>query len=173
MLKTSIVVVAALASAAAASARARQAAPPSQLVAPGSELKGLATLGVVVEGAGQTSAACGLTQNGLADAVTKVLGDAGLRVVRRADEPTYVYVNVMTATMPNGVCVTRYDVSLLTTATATLPYQQQPALVQVALLHKGGLAGSSAAEHSVRHRHRGGNPAAEQRSFASGADELA
>jgi len=129
-------------------APSQQAAPSPPLVAPGSELKGLTTLGVVVEGVGQQSTACGLTQNGLEAAAAKALSGAGLTVVRRADEATYVYVNIMTATMSNGVCVTRYDVSLLTNTTATLPYQQQPALVQVALLHKGGLAGSSTSEHA-------------------------
>ncbi len=129
-------------------ARSAQAAAPPQLVPPGSELKGLTTLGVVVEGVGQQSTACGLTEKGLEDAVTPILSGAGLTVVRRTDEETYVYVNVMTATMSNGVCVTRYDVSLLTNTEATLPYQQRPALVQVALLHKGGLAGSSASEHA-------------------------
>jgi hypothetical protein len=147
MLRTAIVAATAFVIVTAAPARAQDAPLAPRLVPPGSELKGLATLGVVVEGISGTSSECGLAQNALADAATKALSGAGLKVVNETDEPTYLYVNVMTAKMPNGICVTRYDVSLRTNTAATLPYQQQPALVEVSLLHKGGLAASGAAEH--------------------------
>jgi len=44
--------------------------------------------------------------------------------------------------------VSRYDAFLYTHTTATLAYQKTPVLVQVSLLHKGGLAGGASATHA-------------------------
>ena len=115
---------------------------------PGSELKGLTKLGVVVEGLSPQASACGLKQDTLEAAVSKRLSDAGFSVSRNSDEDTYVYVNVITNSLPTGFCVSRYDVFLYTYTTAALSYQKTPVLVQVSLLHKGGLAGGAPAAHA-------------------------
>ena len=74
---------------------------------------------------------------------------AGLKVLRNTDEDTYVYVNVNTATVSNGLCVSRYDVYLTTHTTATMSYQQSqpPVLVEVSLFHQGSLAGGAPTAH--------------------------
>jgi hypothetical protein len=115
---------------------------------PGDEFKGLTILGVVVEDLSAQAAACGLNQSTLERAVSKHLTDAGLKVRRNSDEDTYVYVNVITASLSSGLCVSRYDAFLTTHTTATLSYQQTPVLVEVSLLHKGGIAGGAAAAHA-------------------------
>jgi hypothetical protein len=114
---------------------------------PDAELKGLTKLGVVVEGLGTQASACGLNQGTLETAIAKRLSDAGFKVLRNSDEDTYVYVNVMTSSVSSGLCVSRYDVFLYTHTTARLSYQETPVLVQVSLLHKGGLAGGAPAAH--------------------------
>ena len=115
---------------------------------PGAEFRGLTEVGLVVEGL-QSSAACGLTEDAIDSAVTTHLKAAGLKVLRNTDEDTYVYVNVNTATVSNGLCVSRYDVYLTTHTTATMSYQQSqpPVLVEVSLFHKGNLAGGAPAAH--------------------------
>lgn len=115
---------------------------------PGAELKGLTRLGVVVEDLSPQAAACGLKQDTLETAVSKRLSDAGFRVQRNSDEDTYVYVNVITTSLSAGLCVSRYDAFLYTHTTAKLSYQETPVLVQVSLLHKGGLAGGAPAAHA-------------------------
>jgi hypothetical protein len=115
---------------------------------PDAELKGLTKLGIVVEGLGPQAAACGLSQGTLETAVSKRLSDAGFRVLRNSDEDTYVYVNVITTSLSTGLCVSRYDAFLYTHTTAKLSYQQTPVLVQVSLLHKGGIAGGASAAHA-------------------------
>ena len=115
---------------------------------PDAELKGLTKLGVVVEDLSPQAAACGLNQGTLETAVSKRLSDAGFRVLRNSDEDTYVYVNVITTSLSTGFCVSRYDVFLYTHTTAKLSYQETPVLVQVSLLHKGGIAGGAAAAHA-------------------------
>ena len=94
------------------------------------------------------AAACGLSQGTLETAVSKRLSDAGFRVLRNSDEDTYVYVNVITTSLSTGLCVSRYDVFLYTHTTAKLSYQETPVLVQVSLLHKGGIAGGAPAAHA-------------------------
>jgi hypothetical protein len=47
-----------------------------------------------------------------------------------------------------GTCVSRYDAFLYTHAAATLSYRQQPALVQVSLIHRGGIGSSAPASHA-------------------------
>lgn len=113
----------------------------------GTPLKGLMKLGVVVEELSGQAAACGLRQDALEAAVVKQLSDAGFKVVVNSDEDTYLYVNVITASLANGLCVSRYDASLTTHTTATLSYQTTPVLVEVSLLHKGGLSGGGPAAH--------------------------
>jgi len=115
---------------------------------PGAELNGLTKLGVVVEELSSQAAACGLKQATLEAAVSKQLSDAGFSVARNSDEDTYVYVNVITTSLSTGFCVSRYDVFLYTNTTAALSYQKTPVLVQVSLLHKGGLAGGAPAAHA-------------------------
>ena len=138
---------------AAAAPGAGQAAPaaPAQPFnqRPDAELAGITKLGLVVEGLTAQAAACGLTQGGLDAAVSKRLTDAGFTVRLNSDEDTYVYVNVMTTSLPSGLCVSRYDASLYTYTTAKLSYQTTPVLVQVELLHRGGIAGGPAAAHAA------------------------
>ncbi len=116
---------------------------------PGSELKGLSGVGVVVEDLDGKAAECGLNRAAIESAVSKALSNAGLKVSLNSDEDTYIYVNVMTTTMTTGFCASRYDVSLFTNTTATLSYQSKPSLVQVALRHKGGFSGGSAKQHAA------------------------
>jgi hypothetical protein len=114
---------------------------------PDAELKGLAALGVVVEDLGSEATSCGLRQAAIDASVSKSLSDAGLRVVRNSDEDTYFYVNVITTATSAGYCFSRYDVYVYTNTTATLSYGSRPVLVQVSLLHKGGITGSGASSH--------------------------
>jgi hypothetical protein len=114
---------------------------------PDAALKGLTQLGVVVEDLSPQAAACGLKQDALQAMVTKRLTDAGLRVIRYSDEDTYIYVNVVTTSTNNGLCVSRYDVDVIANTAGKLTYSATPVLLQAQLLHKGGLAGSAAATH--------------------------
>jgi len=134
---------------AAKSAAPSEARPPSGTVAlePGAELKGVKNIGLVVDASGPQAVACGLNQEALGTALSRRLTGAGLNVRLNADEDTYVYVNVMTSHASNDLCVSRYDVFLYTHTTAPLSYHATPVLVQVSLLHQGGLAGGPAATH--------------------------
>jgi hypothetical protein len=129
------------------------AAPPvaeqPQNQRPGAELKGLTKLGIVVENLSAEATACGLSQNTLETTLSKRLTDAGFKVLRNSDEDSYVYVNINTAKLSTGLCVSRYDVFLYTHTTATLSYQQTPVLVQVSLLHSGGIGGGAPAAHAA------------------------
>ena len=116
---------------------------------PDAELKGLTNLGVVVEDLSSQAAACGLNQSTLETALTKQLTDAGFKVRQNSDEDTYLYVNVITSSLSTGLCVSRYDAFLYTHTTAKLSYQETPVLVQVSLLHKGGIAGGASANHGA------------------------
>jgi hypothetical protein len=142
--------VAAPASPASPAATTSGAAVPSQTFnqQPGAELKGLKKLGVVVEDLSPEATACGLNQGTLETTVSKHLTDAGFTIVRNSDDDTYLYVNVNTASLSTGLCVSRYDVFLYTHTTARLSYQEMPVLVQVSLLHKGGIAGGAPAAHA-------------------------
>jgi hypothetical protein len=115
---------------------------------PDPELRGITVVGVEVEELGSQAAACGLSRETLQSAMSKVLADNGLKVVRNTDTDTYLYVNVNTVSLPTGLCVSRYDAFLYTHVSARLPYQDQPVLVQVSLLHEGGLAGGGKAGHA-------------------------
>lgn len=115
---------------------------------PGAELKGLTKLGIVVEDLSPQAAACGLKQSTLETAVSTRLSNAGFKVLPNSDEDTYIYVNVITSSLSNGLCVSRYDAFLYTHTTAKLSYHETPVLVQVSLLHKGGIAGGAPAAHA-------------------------
>lgn len=146
----------AIPSAASASdlARLAQAAPADSTAnpvfsqEPDAELKGLTRLGVEVEALSPKAVACGLNQATIEGAVSKSLSDSGLKIIRNTDDDTYLYVSIVTATVSTGLCVSRYDVSLYTHTTARLSYRSTPVLVQVELLHKGGMAGGSPAAHA-------------------------
>jgi hypothetical protein len=115
---------------------------------PDAPLKGLMRLGVVVEGIGSDAAKCGLKQEAFETAVTQRLTDAGFRIVRDTDDDTYLYVNINTVTASNALCVSRYDVTLYSHAAAPLTHTASPVLLQVELLHKGGLSGGGPAVHA-------------------------
>jgi hypothetical protein len=141
--------------AAASPALAPASAPTAPATAsidqrPDAALKGLMKLGVVVEDLSSDAAACSLTRDEIGAAVSKHLADAGLRVVRNADDDTYMYVDINTAKLSTGVCVSRYDVTLYSHAAAPLSYTASPVLLQVELLHKGGIAGGAPAAHAER-----------------------
>jgi hypothetical protein len=127
-------------------APARPQAPVLQ--GPDATLRGLTSVGLVVEEFRPQAAACGLTRAPVESAVLKALTDAGFKVLRDADEDTYVYVDVITTSTSAGLCISRYDVSLFANATATLSHQTATSLVQAVLLHDGGIAGGTAAVHA-------------------------
>jgi hypothetical protein len=116
---------------------------------PGAELKGIKSLGILVEELSTRAVACGLNRDALEGALSKRLTDGGFTVRRNSDEDTYVYVNVMTNTMSDGTCVSRYDAFLYTHTTAKLAYHDQPVLVQVSLMHRGGLGSSAPTGHAA------------------------
>jgi len=123
-------------------------AAPASAQKPDAELRGITVVGVEVEELGSQATACGLSRDTIQAAMSKVLADNGLKVVRNTDTDTYLYVNVNTVSLPTGLCVSRYDAFLYTHVSARLPYQDQPVLVQVSLLHEGGLAGGAKAGHA-------------------------
>ena len=55
----------------------------------------------------------------------------------------------MSSSLPNGACVSRYDAFLYTHGTATLSYHDRPVLVQVSLMHRGGIGTSVPSAHSA------------------------
>ena len=114
---------------------------------PGAELKGLSSLGVLVEDLSAQAVACGLNRDAIESALSKRLTDGGLTVRRNSDDDTYVYVNIQTTSLPNGACASRYDAFLYTHATAKLSYRDQPVLVQVSLMHRGGIGSGAPATH--------------------------
>ena len=116
---------------------------------PGAELRGLRNLGVLVEELSQQAIACGLSRDAIEAAVSKQLTDGGFSVRRNSDEDTYVYINIMTSSAAGGLCVSRYDAFLYTHAAAKLSYRDQPVLVQVSLMHRGGIGTSAPAGHGA------------------------
>jgi hypothetical protein len=114
---------------------------------PDAPLKGLARLGLVIEGVDAEAAKCGLKAGALDAAVSKRLTDAGFRVLRDTDDETYLYVNVNAVTASAGLCVTRYDVTVYSHAAAPLSHTSAPVELQVELLHRGGLAGGGPAQN--------------------------
>ena len=116
---------------------------------PGAEFKGLKDVGILVEDLSSQAIGCGLSRDALETALSRRLTAGGFTVRKNSDEDTYVYVNVMTTTVANGLCVSRYDAFLYTHATAKLAYRDQPVLVQVSLMHRGGIASSPSAAHAA------------------------
>jgi hypothetical protein len=114
---------------------------------PGAEFRGLMSVGVLVEDLGPEAASCGLKRDTIEDALAKRLSAGGLTVHKNSDEDTYVYVNIITTSTPTGGCVSRYDAFLYTHATAKLAYHDQPVLVQVSLMHRGGIGTSAVTAH--------------------------
>ena len=123
------------------------AAPANLDQTPGAELKGLSALGVVVEDLGAEAAACGLKQEAIEAAAAKSVSAAGLKVLRDTDEDTYVYIRVMTAAAAAGTCISRYDAFVYSYTAATMSYGSRPALVQVSLLNRGGMAAGPVKTH--------------------------
>ena len=115
---------------------------------PGAELKGLKSLGILVEDLSSQAIGCGLNRDALETALSRRLTAGGFVVRKNSDEDTYVYVNVMTTTVANGLCVSRYDAFLYTHATANLTYRDRPVLVQVSLIHRGGIGSSAPVAHA-------------------------
>jgi hypothetical protein len=115
---------------------------------PDAALKGLTKLGLVLEDFSGDAVACGLKQDALETTVSKHLSDAGFRVVRHSDDDTYMYVNINTVKVSTGLCVSRYDVTIYSHAAARLPHTASPVLLQVELLHEGGIAGGAPAAHA-------------------------
>jgi len=137
---------------AGAPAGASNSAPPEPFnQQPDAELKGLTRLRVVIEGLGAQAASCGLTEAALEAAVAGKLKSAGFTVPTNTDDDSYVYVNVITGSLSTGSCVSRFDVTVYTHTTARLSYQPSPVpvLVQVSLLHRGGISASAAAGHAA------------------------
>jgi hypothetical protein len=115
---------------------------------PEAQFKGLTALGVVVEGLGSQATKCGLRQDMIESAMVKQLSGAGFKVSLNSDEDTYLYVNVMTATVGDGTCLSRYDAYVYSHTTAGLSYHPAPVLVDVSLLHKGSLAAGAPTAHA-------------------------
>jgi len=126
------------------------AAPPARppVLAPGSELRGLTTIGTQVEDLSAQAAACGLDQAKIKTSVSKALADAGFKAQPFGNEESYVLVSVVTSRLQDGTCVSRYDASLVAQADATLPYLKGAVQVEVPLLRQGGMAGGSPAVHA-------------------------
>jgi hypothetical protein len=133
----------------AAPGSAAQPAPDNVDQRPGAELRGLKSLGILVEDLSAPAVSCGLNRDAIETALSKPLTDAGFTVRRNSDEDTYVYVNVMTSTLPSGTCVSRYDAFLYTHGTASLSYHDRPVLVQVSLIHRGGIGTSVPSGHGA------------------------
>ena len=117
-------------------------------VRPGSELRGLNSLGVVVEELSQAATTCGLKQDAIESLARKGLTDAGLKVVTNSDEDTYLYIRIVTTAMTTGFCFSRYDAILYTNTMATPTYGSAQSLVQIELMRNGGLAGGGATQHA-------------------------
>jgi hypothetical protein len=130
-------------------ASTRQQAPKTFDDRPGAELRGLTSLGILVEDLSAQAVACGLNHDTLEAALSTRLTDGGFTVRKNSDDDTYLYVNVMTTSLSNGTCVSRYDAFLYTHATATLSYRDQPVLVQVSLMHRGGIGSSAPTAHAA------------------------
>jgi hypothetical protein len=133
------------------SAGVPDAAPPSArppVLPPGSELRGLTTIGTVVEDLSAQGKACGLDQEKIKTSIARILAAAGFKTEPFGNEDTYVLLSVQTSRLPDGTCVSRYDASLVTQADATFSYLKGLVAVPVQLLHEGGMAGGSPASHA-------------------------
>ena len=129
-----------------ADAAARPAALP-----PGSELRGLTTIRTVVDELTPQAAACGLDQAKIKTSIASILSDAGFKTQPYGNEESYVLLTVVTSKLPDGVCVSRYDASLIAQADATFPYLKGLVSVPVQLLHDGGVGRSGGRPRFGRH----------------------
>jgi hypothetical protein len=136
----------AAASAGVPDAAATPVRPP--VLPPGSELRGLTTIGTVVEDLSAQGKACGLDQDKIKAPIARILADAGFKTESFGNEDTYVLLSVVTSRLPDGTCVSRYDASLVTQADATLPYLKGLVALPVPLLHEGGMAGGPPTSHA-------------------------
>lgn len=125
---------------------APSARPP--VLPSGSELRGLTTIGTVVEDLSAQGSACGLDREKIRTSIARILADGGFKTDRFDNEDTYVAVSIVTNRLPDGTCVSRYDTSLVTQADVTLPYSKGLVAVPVPLLHEGGMAGGSPTAHA-------------------------
>ena len=127
------------------------AGSPAKPVLPraGSEFTGLSRIGIVVEELSTQSVGCGLKRDEVEASVAKPFAEVGVKAIRNGDEDTYLYVNIMTSTLPTGMCISRWDWSISSTTDATLSYQRSPLLAQVLLARKGGLSGSMPPTHAA------------------------
>ena len=84
------------------------AGSPAKPVLPraGSEFTGLSRIGIVVEELSTQSVGCGLKRDEVEASVAKPFADVGVRAIRNGDEDTYLYVNIMTSTLPTGMFTT-------------------------------------------------------------------
>lgn len=130
-----------------AAPRQPAAAPEPLDTRPGAALIGLKNVGLVIEGFGPEAAHCGLREPAVDAAVSQKLADAGLTAARNRDEDSYVYVRLMTTAMTTGFCFSRYDAYVYTNVAVTLPHGTKPVMVEVQLLHKGGLSGGGRGAH--------------------------
>jgi hypothetical protein len=127
-------------------ASAPAARPP--VLPPGSELRGLTVIGTQVEDLSTQAVACGLDQNKIKTSIAGILSAAGFKSQPYGNEESYVLVSVVTSRLSDGTCVSRYDASLMAQADATFPYVKGLVMVEVPLMHEGGMAGGSPAVHS-------------------------
>ena len=127
------------------------APPPARapMLPPGSELRGLTVIGTQVDDLSPQATACGLDQNKIKTSVAKILGDAGFKTQPFGNEESYVLISVVTSRLSDGVCVSRYDASLMANGDATFPYLKGTVMVEVPLLRQGGMAGGSPAQHAA------------------------
>src|SRR3954469_4375413 len=122
--------------------------PRPPVLPPGSELRGLTTIGTVVEDLSAQGAACGLDQAKLKTSIARILADAGFKTRPDSNEESYVLVSIVTSRLTDGTCVSRYDASLVADADTTFTYLKGTVAMQVPLLHEGGMAGGSPAQHA-------------------------
>lgn len=130
-------------------APAAGAAARAPVLPPGSELRGIAMISTEVGELSAQAAACGLDQAKIKTSVSKILADGGFAAPAYGKEDAYVLVSVATSKLPDGLCISRYDASLVSHADATFPYVKGTvAAVEVQLLHEGGMAGGSPSAHA-------------------------
>ena len=126
--------------------RAPAARPP--VLPPGSELRGLTTIGTVVEDLSAQGKACGLDQAKIKTSIARILADGGFKTEPFGNEDTYVAAqrrdepaagrHVRVALRRIARDAGRRDVAVSEGLVA----------VQVQLLHEGGMAGGSPAAHA-------------------------
>jgi len=79
------------------------AAHPASAQKPDAELKGITAVGLVVEEIGSQTLSCGFSRDTFEKAVSTILTAGGLKVLRNADEDTFLYVKVNSLSVPSGL----------------------------------------------------------------------